>query len=59
MRNMEAIAYLLDCTGLSSTVSVDEYADGYIQLLDELLPKAQLLPDAERLVRHLHSHGVN
>ncbi|CAN7983818.1 unnamed protein product [Ixodes hexagonus] len=43
---------------LDLPLSVDQYLAEVEALYAQLFPSAQLMPGAERLVRHLHRHGV-
>ncbi|KAJ9582545.1 hypothetical protein L9F63_003103, partial [Diploptera punctata] len=43
---------------LNLPVTVEEFLDQLHTVQEELLPKTPLMPGAERLVRHLHEHGV-
>lgn len=43
---------------LELPLSVDEYLAQSAAIWEELFPHAALMPGAERLVRHLHRHGV-
>ena len=44
--------------GIDHLVTPEEYIYERELLLDELFLKTPLMPGAERLVRHLHAHGV-
>ena len=43
---------------LELPITGDEYLDQMVHVFEELFPTAELLPGAERLVRHLHRHQV-
>ncbi|KAH7943967.1 hypothetical protein HPB52_013825 [Rhipicephalus sanguineus] len=52
----DAARTTIDSLGLPLTP--DEYMAALDRIFQETFPKAQLMPDAERLVRHLHAHGI-
>merc|ERR1712151_1202912 len=58
MGALEAAQILVDDLGLSSELTPEAFVKEREELLDELFAKAALLPGVERLVRHLHAHGV-
>jgi len=55
-RSQDAARVLVE--HLKLPLSVDDYIIETRNILYELFPSAQLLPGAERLVRHLHAHNV-
>merc|ERR1719259_1193310 len=56
MRAEPAAQAIIAAYGLPLTVQ--EYLHQQKTLSESLFPTAKLLPGAERLVRHLHSHGI-
>jgi len=55
---LEAAQILVDDLDLAGKITAEEFVKEREQLLDELFAKAALLPGVERLVRHLHHHGI-
>ena len=55
---LEACQLCIDELGLSSEISAEAFLEEREQRLDVLFAKAALLPGVERLVRHLHRHGI-
>ncbi|XP_077491110.1 putative pseudouridine-5'-phosphatase isoform X2 [Amblyomma americanum] len=47
---------LIDALGLP--ITPEEYMAAVDKIYEEIFPKAELMPGAERLVRHLHAHGI-
>ncbi|KAK0399554.1 hypothetical protein QR680_003102 [Steinernema hermaphroditum] len=54
----EAIKLLLNYHGLEHAVSVEQYGRISDEKLTELLPKADMLPGALKLINYFHSHGI-
>ncbi|XP_037522001.2 pseudouridine-5'-phosphatase [Rhipicephalus sanguineus] len=52
----DAARTTIDSLGLPLTP--DDYMAALDRIFEETFPKAQLMPGAERLVRHLHAHGI-
>ncbi|KAL1427094.1 hypothetical protein MTO96_017751 [Rhipicephalus appendiculatus] len=52
----DAARTTIDTLGLPLTP--EEYMAALDCIFEETFPKAQLMPGAERLVRHLHAHGI-
>lgn len=55
---IEAARIYVDELELSDVITPEEYVIVREAQLDELFPTAPLMPGAERLLRHLHLHGV-
>jgi beta-phosphoglucomutase-like phosphatase (HAD superfamily) len=55
---LEAAQVLIDDLQLAGQLSAEEFVALREVELDRLFPTAQLMPGAERLVRHLRAHGV-
>ena len=54
----EAADVMIDHYGLHDKITADAFLKERESILDELFPKSELLPGVERLLLHLHSHGV-
>ena len=46
----EAVEWILQQTGLTDEVTIEQYDETYEKILDEILPKAQILPGSYKLV---------
>lgn len=57
-RAIEAAEALIAATGLEGRLTPAEFVERREVVLDELFPTSELMPGAERLVRHLHRNGV-
>jgi hypothetical protein len=55
----KAIEVLLNAVGIADKVTPEEYHNMTYDELHRLFLNAQLLPGAERLIRHLHTHNVS
>lgn len=55
---LDAAQILIDDLDLAGKLTAEDFVKEREQLLDELFAKAALLPGVERLVRHLHKHGI-
>ena len=55
---LEACQLCIDELGLTGQISAEEFVAEREQRLDKLFAEAALLPGVERLIRHLHHHGV-
>jgi len=55
---LEAAQILVDDLGLGAEISAADFVAERERLLDALFAKAALLPGVERLIRHLHAHGI-
>jgi pseudouridine-5'-monophosphatase len=55
-KERESAQIFIDYYNLS--ITVDEYIEKLRALLAERLPTTPLLPGAEKLIRHLHSHNI-
>ncbi|KAI7840608.1 hypothetical protein COHA_005758 [Chlorella ohadii] len=55
---IEAARTLVDELDLHGKITPEEFLTEREEALDEMFPTAQLLPGAERLLRHLHAHGI-
>ncbi|KAK8741519.1 hypothetical protein OTU49_002256, partial [Cherax quadricarinatus] len=56
MKGAMAAQCIIDSLHLPLTV--DQYLEKIISQYDTLFPNAQILPGAEKLVRHLHKHSI-
>ena len=56
MKGSEAAARIIK--QLELPLTVDEYLQQSAHIWQELFPSAELMPGAEKLVRHLHKHNV-
>eukprot|EP00877_Chromochloris_zofingiensis_P009476 jgi/Chrzof1/4782/Cz14g26080.t1 len=55
---LDAAQLLIVETGLQGQLSAQDFLKEREEILDRLFPTAQLMPGAEKLVRHLHACGV-
>lgn len=55
---LDAARVLVAETGLEGRLDPEDFLRRREAVLDELFPDAPLMPGAERLLRHLHTHGV-
>jgi len=55
---LDAVQILIDDLGLEGEISAEDFLKDREQLLDKLFADAKLMPGVDRLVRHLHKHGV-
>ncbi|CAK9094766.1 unnamed protein product [Durusdinium trenchii] len=55
---LDACQLCIDELGLSSEITAQAFLEERERRLDVLFAKAALLPGVERLVRHLHKHGI-
>jgi pseudouridine-5'-monophosphatase len=55
---MDAAMVLVEETGLKGVLDPAEFLAAREAILDDLFAAAGTMPGAERLVRHLHAHGV-
>eukprot|EP00884_Botryococcus_braunii_P007494 jgi/Botrbrau1/16746/Bobra.0277s0003.2 len=57
-KTLEAAQILLDESGLHGVLSPEDFVQKRDAILDSLFPTSQLMPGAERLIRHLTKHGI-
>jgi pseudouridine-5'-monophosphatase len=55
---LDAAQVLIDDLGLEGQLTAAEFVAQREKNLDALFPRSELMPGAERLVRHLAAHGV-
>ncbi|CAM6105318.1 unnamed protein product [Calypogeia fissa] len=55
---LEAGQILVKELGLEGVITPEEFVAEREAMLESMFPNTELLPGAERLVRHLHAHGV-
>lgn len=55
---LEAAQIMIDDLGLEGKITAEDFVTEREKLLDELFGKAELMPGVDRLIRHLHAHGV-
>ncbi|KAH9297393.1 hypothetical protein KI387_029075, partial [Taxus chinensis] len=55
---LEAAQIFVKETGLEDILTPEEFIRRREEMLHSLFPESELMPGAERLVRHLHAHGV-
>lgn len=55
---LEAGQVFIAETGLQGILTAEDFIKEREKMLHDLFPKCQLMPGAERLIRHLHNHGV-
>merc|ERR1712139_137014 len=58
MGALEAAKILVDDLDLGGVLTPEAFVKEREELLDELFARSALLPGVERLVRHLHHHGI-
>lgn len=58
-RAIEAAQALIDATGLHDRITPLEFVERREAVLDALFPTSELMPGADKLVRHLHARGVH
>lgn len=49
---------LIDELGLHGQLTPQEFLQQREEILDRLFPNSQLMPGAEKLIRHLHAHNI-
>eukprot|EP00448_Togula_jolla_P027358 CAMPEP_0170648820 /NCGR_PEP_ID=MMETSP0224-20130122/44941_1 /TAXON_ID=285029 /ORGANISM="Togula jolla, Strain CCCM 725" /LENGTH=424 /DNA_ID=CAMNT_0010980377 /DNA_START=67 /DNA_END=1338 /DNA_ORIENTATION=- len=55
---LEACQIIIDHFGLAAEITAEEFMAERTKRLDVLFPNAGLMPGVERLVKHLHKHGL-
>lgn len=55
---LEAAQIFVKESGLEGVLTPEDFVKRREEMLHDLFPDSELMPGAERLVRHLHAHGV-
>lgn len=55
---LDAAQWLIDELDLQGQLTAEEFVQAREEILLKLFPTAELMPGADRLVRHLHAHKV-
>ena len=55
---IDAAKTLIEHFGLGDELKAEDFVEERERMLDQLFPETELLPGVERLLTHLHRHGV-
>ncbi|KAL3643061.1 glutathione synthase [Castilleja foliolosa] len=58
MKAIEAARVFVEATGISDSLSAEEFLVEREDMLRTLFPSAELMPGASRLIQHLHVNGI-
>ncbi|XP_043708215.1 (DL)-glycerol-3-phosphatase 2-like [Telopea speciosissima] len=55
---LEAARVFVDETGISNSLTAEQFLEEREEMLRNLFPTSELMPGATRLIRHLHENGI-
>ncbi|WCJ42341.1 glycerol-3-phosphatase 1 [Euphorbia peplus] len=58
MKAIEAAKVFVEATGISDSLSAEDFLVEREDMLRDMFPTSELMPGASRLIRHLHAKGV-